>query len=333
MRAHASQRQTGHSPVQRGASTLLLVTMLVTLATLAIATGTRSLWLERLSTDNRVQALQARMAAETGMARVAAQLQAAVQADGLAAFWSLAMADACGPDRAMPGWECRRWVWAAEPGGWTIEGRALRHVTRSPHVVEVEGVARHGAASARVGHSLYQPALLPLPDASVPTRSASDCNLPAWQGALGAQSEAALRLASDSQARAGLHPGSSPARTVYWVDSPADWHQSLGTPDSPVLLVFSRQACTVRCPRIGSAVEIHGTVVLDAGCDAGRLKQWTSGTLHGQLLAPAALLDLAEGSLIVPTLVADQALRLPWPQGMDARHVQWLGGSWYTGAP
>ena len=317
----------------RGAVTLLTVAVLVTLATLAVALGARSLWFERLSGDNRRQALQARLAAETGVARAAAALQAAAQTEGLGGFWSTATASACPPERPAPGWECRQWLWEAEPGGWTIEARAMRHLTRSPHVVELEGTARLGPASARVGHSLYQPALLPLPDAAAAGGAAGDCNMPAWQGALGAQSEAALRLASDSQSRAGLHPGSSPPRTVYWVDSPADWHQSLGTPASPVLLVFSRQSCSVRCPRIGSGVEIHGTVVLDAGCEAARLKQWTAGRLHGQLLAPAGLLDLAAGSLIVPTTLADQALRLPWPRGMDARQVQWLAGSWHAGAP
>lgn len=369
---------------QRGATTLLVVTVLVTLAAVSAAMGARSLWFERLGSDNRVQALQARLAAESALARAAAVLQQAAQQGDLSPFWQDARAAHCPASHPPPGWECRRLDWPArqsgpaspgEPEAWDLQVLALRHLTRSPHVVELTASARLGPMQAQVGQSLYQPALAPLsPElpaqlssqstAAGPTTGAG-CQAPAWRQALGAQTESALRQLSDSQARAGLDEWSSPARTVYWVDSPQTWTQSLGQPARPVLLVFSRQACAGVCPRLAASAHVHGTVVFDAGCAPAALPRGAAGQIDGLVsglvLGPPASApppgdDASRttavpgtaasagseashpgtgtpgGGRITPTPYARDALAMRWPQGMDATRVQWVAGSWFVQA-
>lgn len=332
---------------QCGASTLLAVTALVTLAAVSAAMGVRSLWLERLGSDNRALALQARLAAESALARAASQLQQAARQGDLGRFWSPARASDCPASHPPPGWECRRLDWPevrlggrAEP--WQLQALAVRHLTRSPHVVELMASARQGVALAQVGHSLYQPALAPLPAGAVGTPGPADasCAQPAWVSALGAQTEAALRQLSDSQARAGLDAHSTPPRSIYWVDSPQPWHESLGQPGQAVLLVFSRQACAGLCPRLLAGTQVHGTVVFDAGCNTAALPLGAPGQIEGQvsglLLGPpaaAVVADPGAGTRITPNAEARQALDLHWPEGIDAREVQWVAGSWHMRNP
>lgn len=400
---------------QRGAAALLTVTVLVILAAAGAGLAARSLWLDRLGADSRLQAQQARLAAESALAQAAARLQQTTLSGQLAAYWSQASGTQCPATHPPPGWQCLQQVWqeAAHDGRspWQLQVTMLRHLTRSPHVVDIRASAQRADGSARsraaVRQSLYQPALLPLPadapgaallvrgcvreamegssrlcgrvdtgpvcsnpgltaavqslglpagetvaegerclhlaPASLPGGSAllmpqagtpaPDCDQPAWQAVLGPQTEDALRLASDSQARAGLHHASTPARTVYWIDSPLDWLQSLGSPGAPVLLVFSAQACAQRCPRLAPGVEIHGTVVLEAGCDRRRLQDWSAGHVYGQVVAGASIDGLAAGSTVVATAYAHDALRLRWPEGIDARQLQWVAGSWSLDTP
>ena len=408
------QRTDSHH-TQRGASALLTVTVLVVLAAAGAAMAARSLWLDRLSGDSRLQAQQARLAAESALAQAAAQLQQATLSAQWPAYWAQASGAQCPTSHPPPGWQCRQHTWL-EPAGdgrtdWQLQATVVRHLTRSPHVVEVLASAQRMDGSARtraaVRQSLYQPALLPLPAEApaaallvrgcvreavagstrlcglsdmaaacsspglspavqslglpagealpegarclqlapaslpgggallmpTPETSAIDCSQPAWQTVLGPQTADALRMASDSQARAGLHPTSTPARNVYWVDSPLDWQQSLGQPGAPVLLVFSAEACAQRCPRLGAGVEIHGTVVLEAGCDRRRLQDWSAGRVYGQVVAGASIDGLAPGSTIIATPYARDALRLRWPAGIDARQLQWVAGSWSLETP
>lgn len=405
--------EQGHT--QRGAAALLTVTVLVILAAAGAGLAARSLWLDRLGADSRLQAQQARLAAESALAQAAARLQQAVLSGQLPAYWAQASAAPCPASHPPAGWQCLRQDWQEAAGDgrapWQLQTTMLRHLTRSPQVVEILASAQRADGSGRtraaVRQSLYQPALLPLPadapgaallvrgcvreavagstqlcgqpdqapactgpglspavqslglpagetlaegerclqlsPASLPGGSAllmpqagtpaPDCSEPAWSSVLGPQTEDALRLASDSQARAGLHDGSTPTRTVYWVDSPLDWQQSLGSPSAPVLLVFSAQACAQRCPRLGAGVEIHGTVVLEAGCERQRLQGWSAGRVYGQVVAGASIEGLAAGSTIVATAYARDALRLRWPMGMDARQLQWVAGSWSLETP
>jgi hypothetical protein len=334
--------------LQQGATTLLTVTVLVMLAAISAAMGSRSLWLERLASDNRGQALQARLAAESALARAAAALQQAAQAGDLSLFWQDARPADCPPGHPAPGWECRRLDWpasdhkAGSAEAWHLQTLALRHLTHSPHVVELQARAWQGSMQTLVRQSLYQPALAPLPATvaagmatplagaeAAPAGSAA-CEAPAWRAALGAQHETALRQLSAHQARAGLDEGSTPPRTVYWVDNPQAWTQSLGDPARPVLLVFSRLACAGVCPRLAAGTQVHGTVVFDAGCHADALPAGAAGQIDGQVnglvLGPDGP---ATGARITPDPRARDALAQRWPQGMDTTQVQWVAGSWW----
>ena len=159
------------------------------------------------------------------------------------------------------------------------------------------------------------------------------CNRASWRSVLGQATAAQLKAWSDAQAANGLHALSQPARTVYWVDSPADWTQSLGSPQAPVLLVFSSQACATRCPRIASGVQIHGTVFVDAGCDDDKLRGWQAGTIDGLLAIEGGLPAASGQSLVRARDYARQAFALAWPPGMDTGQVQRVAGSHREGAP
>lgn len=163
--------------------------------------------------------------------------------------------------------------------------------------------------------------------------SRSPCSRAVWQSVFGDVSEAHLKAWSDAQASNGLHPLSQPARTIYWIDSPADWTQSLGSPQAPVLLVFSKLACATRCPRIASGVQIHGTVLLDADCDDDRLRGWQAGTIDGLLAVEGGLQQASGSSLVRARAYARQAFTLRWPEGIDARRLQRVVGSHREGPP
>lgn len=159
------------------------------------------------------------------------------------------------------------------------------------------------------------------------------CNRAAWRSVLGNTTSTQIQAWSAAQERNGLHAQSQPPRSIYWVDSPADWSLSAGQPGHPVLLVFSAAACATRCPRITPGTHVQGTVVLDSGCQDDKVRGWSAGWLEGQLVVESGLPELASGSQIRGRQDARQAFDLLWPTGIDARQVQSIPGSWTTGAP
>ncbi len=162
--------------------------------------------------------------------------------------------------------------------------------------------------------------------------SRSPCNRAAWRSVLGDITPAQLQAWSSSQERNGLHALSTPPRTIYWIDSPADWRQSVGTPAHPVLLVFSSQACALRCPRIAPGVSIHGSVVLDSGCDDEKMRGWQGGWIEGQLVVESGLPQWLAGTVWARP-DSRKAYWLDWPEGMDTSRVQRVNGSWSEGTP
>lgn len=161
----------------------------------------------------------------------------------------------------------------------------------------------------------------------------SPCNRAAWRHVFGDIQPWQLQAWSQAQADNGLHPNSQPARTIYWVDSPSDWTLSVGSPQSPVLLVFSSQACAVRCPRIAAGVQVYGTVFLDAGCEDEKLRGWQAGTIDGLLAVEGGLPEAGGEGLIRARRDARQAFSLHWPAGIDARTMQRVAGSQREGSP
>jgi hypothetical protein len=159
------------------------------------------------------------------------------------------------------------------------------------------------------------------------------CTPSAWNSVLGDITPEQIRAWSEAQARNGLSALSQPARSVYWVDSTATWSQSLGTPEAPVLLVFSGQACAQRCPSLAPGVRVVGTVVLQTQCQDNKARAWYSGHIEGQLVVESGLPELQSGSRIEARELTASPHRLPWPPGIDARQVQRVPGSWREGGP
>ncbi len=171
-----------------------------------------------------------------------------------------------------------------------------------------------------------------LSSAATPAPS-GPCNRAAWRSAFGDITPAALQTWSTLQERHGLHALSQPPRSIYWVDNPADWSQSLGTPQAPVLLVFSSQACAQRCPRLAAGVHIHGTVYVDAGCDDEKMRGWQTGWVEGQLVVEAGLPQVTGSGRIWARSYGRSAYTLHWPEGMDSSRVQRVAGSYRAGTP
>jgi Tfp pilus assembly protein PilX len=160
----------------------------------------------------------------------------------------------------------------------------------------------------------------------------SPCSRTSWRSVLGDISDEQLQAWSAAQDRNGLHAQSTPTRSIYWVDSPSDWLQSLGTASSPVLLVFSAQACAQRCPRIAAGVRIVGSVLIDSGCNDEKMRGWQAGTIEGQLIVESGLPEWRAGTVLARP-EARNAYILNWPEGIDASQVQRVNGSWSEGAP
>ena len=218
--------------------------------------------------------------------------------------------------------------------GQPCSGSAIAPVVQTHFVVDTN---RNGSIS-----SAEKTACMALSSTSLPgggTRSGpnsavprSPCNRAAWRSVFGDITDAQLQSWSSAQERNGLHALSTPPRTIYWIDSPADWGQSVGTPDTPALLVFSSQACALRCPRMAPDVHIHGSVVLDAGCDDEKMRGWQGGWIEGQLVVESGLPEWRSGTLWARPYGRDGYI-LNWPNGIDASQVQRVNGSWSEGSP
>ena len=219
--------------------------------------------------------------------------------------------------------------------GQTCTGSPNSAAVYSHFVPDADGNGALSAAERSTCLALG-PALLPAGAAvasNPQAHSRSPCTRASWRSVFGETTPAQLKAWSDAQADKGLHALSQPARNMYWVDSPADWTQSLGSPQAPVLLVFSRLACAVRCPRMAAGVQIHGTVFLDADCRDDPLQNWQAGTIDGLLAIEGGLRDVSGVSLVRARSYARQAFSLHWPEGMDFRQVQGVAGSHRGGPP
>lgn len=210
------------------------------------------------------------------------------------------------------------------------------------------GVAVHTHAAPDSNHNgttdpSERTACLPLAAAQWPaggqlTSSATaaprnPCDRATWRGAFGQTSPQQMRAWSQAQERQGLTAHTTPARSVYWIDSPAPWGQSLGQADAPVLLVFSALACASRCPSLAAGVRIYGTVYADAGCDDHKLQGWQAGWVQGQVLLEAGLLWPGGASTVMAAPHSASAYTLHWPEGADAGVAQRVHGSHWLGTP
>ncbi|MGV0960525.1 MAG: hypothetical protein ACOYB1_11885 [Limnohabitans sp.] len=330
---------------QRGAITLLVSITLVLLATLTSLYSTQSIFIDRLASHAQIQATHARLAAEAALAWSQAEIQRIAQTSSASNFWAATPPAACPAQLSGRQWQCvRMQVPALLPAQvLSAEVLAMRDVVNAPHVTQLQArsVLSDQRSRAQVNQSLYMPTALPTPaqasTAAVVLSKGTDTGLPcapsAWQQVLGDLSREHIQSWSQAQERQGLTAQTQPPRSIYWIDNPTVWTQSLGTPQAPVLIVFSANACTPRCPDMVSGVQIHGTVVLDTRCQDDKVRTWRAGLIEGQLLIESDWPDMPTDSPIWARPYARQAYLLPWPQGMDARQVQRISGSWHEGTP
>jgi hypothetical protein len=160
----------------------------------------------------------------------------------------------------------------------------------------------------------------------------SPCTRAAWQSVLGSITDAQLQAWSTAQEHNGLTAQTTPPRSIYWIDSPNDWQQSVGTATTPALLVFSAKACALRCPRIGANTLIYGSVLIDSGCNDDKMRGWQGGTIEGQLVVQSGIPEWRSGTVLARP-AGRNAYILNWPEGMDTSRVQRVNGSWTASTP
>jgi Tfp pilus assembly protein PilX len=186
-------------------------------------------------------------------------------------------------------------------------------------------------ACVQVNTSSLQGGAVVTPTSAVPAPNPSACDMAVWTSLFGQTTPAQIQAISQAQELKGLSHLTQPTRTVYWIDSPSEWTQSLGSATAPVLLVFSATACASQCPRIGPDTKITGTVFLDTQCQDLRAAHWQSGAVTGQVAVTSGLPNLQAGSQFLWLANHRQAFDWPWPDQIDARQVQRVRGSWKSG--
>ena len=186
-------------------------------------------------------------------------------------------------------------------------------------------------ACLKVNASSLQGGALVTPASATLAPNPATCDSAVWNSLFGQTTPAHIQAISQAQALKGLSRLTQPARTVYWIDSPAEWSQSVGTPSAPVVLVFSASACASQCPRISPSTQIVGTVFLDTQCQDSRATLWHSGSVSGQVALPSGLPSLQAGSQFMWLANHRQAFDWPWPVNIDATRVQRVRGSWKSG--
>ena len=337
------RRAKPHQP--QGAITLMVSITLVLIAALTSFYSTQSIFIDRLAGHAHIQATHARLAAQAALAWSQAEIQRISQTSSASSFWSTMPPTACPTKFSGPQWQCVRMPAPTPPSAqvFTTEVLAIRDVANAPHVTQLQAssVLTDQRSRAQVNQSLYTPTVLPAPPnasaaavvLSTSTTNSLPCTPLAWQQVFGNLSPEHIQSWSQAQERQGLTAQTQPPRAIYWIDSTAPWTQSLGSPQAPVLIVFSATACTPRCPDMVSGVHIHGTVVLDSRCQSDKVRAWRAGLIEGQLLIGSDWPDMPSDSPIWSRPYARQAYLLPWPQGMDASQVQSISGSWYENTP
>ena len=155
--------------VQSGAITLLVAITLVMLASLASFYSSRSVWVDRLASNNQSHATQARLAAEAALAWGRAELARPYNANPpqAATFWQTARSAPCPAGYPGPRWQCSPMSPPAHPGMGhaALHVLAVRDLLASPHVTELHASAEITGqqAQAQVKGSVFLPMVAPAP--------------------------------------------------------------------------------------------------------------------------------------------------------------------------
>ena len=350
---------------QRGLATLWASTVLLILTGLWGWLCLQAVNAEKLRSHHQMHAAQALANSEALLETTLAHLEQAYGKDSLEAdarIWLSSAAIHCPAGKAPPQWQCTLWPLTQLPlPEWTHQTasqvRMVRDVRNAPHRIQVMVDAKlnelHPGAGSRatVQQSVYVPLSAPhavnastnSPDALLPSlvlneqvlsADAPQCKSLAWQTVFGELTPSQVKALSALQLRNGLTADSQVSRNVYWIDSPQLWTQSIGTPASPVVLVFSSEACAILCPSLASSTQVVGTVFFQNQCQASKMLNWQSGIIAGQLgvessLAPNLKLALLSGQReLTGTTNAHAAFNFHWPAGVQASRVQRVAGTW-----
>lgn len=161
-----------HQPktqAQKGAITLLVSITLVMLASLASLYSARSVWVDRLASNNQSSATQSRLAAEAALAWGRAELAKTHTRSPLSEtpFWQTATTAPCPAGYPGPRWQCSPMSPPAHPGMDTasLHVLAVRDLLASPHVTELHASANISdqQTQAQVKGSVFLPAVAPAP--------------------------------------------------------------------------------------------------------------------------------------------------------------------------
>lgn len=294
----------------------------------------RTVMSETRRSQQQLFAAQALASSESLLETAIAQIDSTYSGQDIAidaGFWRNASSSQCPATLATPQWQCLKWT-ASNLGsfGGTIKALAwpesiddansfvlfTRDVRFAPHKVKITAQISLNSEQAGAGsraslqQSLYIPISAPWtpPDVEpplldpTPKTPSTDCTPIEWRKLFGHVSPAQLKAISAAQLQNGLTPLSQPSRSIYWIDSPLTWTQSLGTQSSPVVLIFSDLACAIQCPQIASQAAIAGMIYFQSS-------------------------NACQNSVALYT-VNPAALQYAWPRGIDASRVQRVSGSW-----
>ena len=305
------------------ASCLILVTSLLGWLML------RSVMSETQRSQQQMFAAQALASSESLLETAIAQIDSVYSGQDIAidaAFWRTASNSQCPITQTSLEWQCLKWTRSgvgtfdpliselAWPESIDVTNSFVlfvRDVRMAPHKIKIMAQIslnsdQPGVGSrATVQQSLYIPISAPWTSpvsVPAPEPEPAECTPIEWRTQFGNITPAQLKAISTAQAQNGLTSVSQPSRTVYWIDSPLTWTQSLGTNSSPVVLIFSNTACALQCPLIASQAIITGMVYFQSA-------------------------NACQNPVALHTLNAE-AYHFDWPIGIDASKVQRVSGSW-----
>ena len=312
-----------------GMASLWTATCLIFITSMLGWITLRSVMSETRRSQQQLFAAQALAQSESLLETAIAQIDSVYSGQDIAidtAFWQNASSSQCPGILTSLRWQCLKWT---PSGAATFDHRIaslawpesidvtnsyvlfVRDVSVSPHKIKITAQISLNSEQPGVGsratvqQSLYIPLSAPwVPPVSEPAAksTSAECTPVEWRQKFGNITPAQLKAISTAQLQNGLTSLSQPSRSVYWIDSPNTWTESLGKHSAPVVLIFSDIACAVQCPQISSQTAITGMVYF----------QSTNGCQN-----PVALHTLNP-----------EAYHFDWPIGIDASKVQRVSGSW-----
>jgi hypothetical protein len=289
----------------------------------------RSVMSETQRSQQQLFAAQALASSESLLETAIAQIDSVYSGQDIAidaAFWRNASNSQCPITLTSPQWQCLKWTpteavmfdnrisalaWPESIDVTNSFVLFVRDVRMAPHKIKITAQISLNSEQPGVGsratvqQSLYIPISAPwTPPALEPASGpeSAECRPLEWRKTFGNITPAQLKAISTAQLQTGLSALSQPSRTVYWIDSPLTWTQSLGSQNAPVALIFSETACALQCPQIASQAAITGMVYFQSA---------------NACQNPVGLLTLNP-----------EAYHFDWPIGIDASRVQRVSGSW-----